>query len=401
MSTDVCIIGAGFTGLSAAVELGKHSINCVVLDAHRIGWGASGRNGGQLGTGFNMDQVTLASLMGESLARSLWDISEQAKQWVLDTCKQNGHDIEFQRGIVHALHRERFVKPAHEYCTYLQTHYGYESLQPLDAKTIREHVNSDNYHGGTMDHGAGHIHSLKLAVALADVAESNGANIYECSEATRIQKATPYTDQRVVTPMGSVSCQHVILATNGYIDDLHDDVSKRLMPINNFIVVTEPLGNMASELLPRNDAIADSRFVVNYYRRVAGDRLLFGGGENYSYDFPDPIAPLVRRAMLGVFPQLQDTAIDYAWGGTLAITRNRLPYLAQIAPRQFTAGGYSGHGVALACIYGKALADHIAGDSALFDVLSQLPNTAFPGNSRSRPLLLAMAMTGYSWLDRI
>ncbi|MFK7993849.1 MAG: NAD(P)/FAD-dependent oxidoreductase [Granulosicoccus sp.] len=400
-TADVCIIGAGFTGLSAAVELGKQGISCVILDAHRVGWGASGRNGGQLGTGFNMDQMKLESLLGKQQAHALWDVAEQAKKWILQTCDTHSHDIEYQSGIVYALHRKRFVSSLHSYCKFLQSQYDYESMQPLTAQSIRQHVDSDKYHGGAVDYGAGHIHPLKLAYALANIAETNGAIIYERSEATRIQTHKNFTGYRVVTPCGSVSCKQLILATNGYLDSLDNGVNKRLMPINNFIVVTEPLGNIATELLPHNHAVADSRFVVNYYRRVGGDRLLFGGGENYSYHFPKNIAPLVRRAMLDVFPQLQNVAIDYAWGGTLAITRNRLPFLAEIAPHQFAAGGYSGHGVALACIYGKALADRIAGNSVIFDVLSKLPNQPFPGNANSRPLLLAMAMTGYSWLDRI
>jgi len=400
-SAQVCIIGAGFTGLAAAVELGKQGISCVVLDAHRVGWGAAGRNGGQLGTGFNMEQTRLESLLGTSLAHSLWDIAEQAKRWILDTCAQHQHDIQYQEGIVYALHRKRFVKPVHDYCAHLQSRYGYESIQTLDADSIRDYVDSHDYQGGAVDRGAGHIHALRLAHALAAVAESNGATIHERSEVTRIQDLPGRKLQRVVTPQGSVACQQVILATNGYLDALDADLGKRLMPINNFIVVTEPLGHVASELLPQNHAVADSRFVVNYFRRVAGDRLLFGGGENYSYRFPEAIAPVVRKAMLGVFPQLQDAAIDYAWGGTLAITRNRLPYIAEVAPQRFTAGGYSGHGVALACIYGKALADHINGDSRLFDVLSKLPNKSFPGRANSRPVLLALAMTGFSWLDRL
>lgn len=401
VDTDVCIIGAGFTGLSAACELARQGISCVVLDAHRIGWGASGRNGGQLGTGFNKNQMELESLMGESLAHTLWDIAEQAKHWILKTCADAGHDIEYQSGIVYAMHRQRFVKPLHDYCTHLQTHYGYHAMQALDRQTISEHVKSDQYYGGAIDHGAGHIHSLKLAHALAHIAESHGATVFERSEAIRIQAPSGQNTQRVVTPTGSVTCQRVIIATNGYLDALHENVSQRQMPINNFIVVTEPLGSLANELLPLNDAVADSRFVVNYYRRVAGDRLLFGGGENYSYHFPDPVTPRVRRAMLEVFPQLQEASIDYAWGGTLAITRNRLPFIAEVAAQQFAAGGYSGHGVALACIYGKAMADHLSGDNTMFNVLSQLPNTAFPGNATWRPLLLATAMTGYSWLDKL
>ncbi len=398
--SDVCIIGAGFTGLAAALELSLQGIDCIVLEAHRVGWGASGRNGGQLGTGFNMDQQGLESLMGAAVAHKLWDISELAKRWILDNAQQHTIDIDYQSGIVYALHRQRFVKPLHDYCAFLQRQYQYEAMSPLDAIDIRKHVNSDNYFGGAIDHGAGHIHPLKLAHGLAQAAMKNGATILEQSEVIRIDRRPGTHVQRVVTATGSVSCERVIMATNGYVDALDQSIHKRLMPINNFIVVTEPLGNRAEEILPANEAVSDSRFVVNYYRRVDGDRLLFGGGENYSYRFPEHIAPLVRRAMLGVFPSLNDVNIDYAWGGTLAITRNRLPYIGEIQPQRFAAGGYSGHGVALACLYGKALADHMTGNNELFDVLRRLPNIAFPGGMRSRPALLALAMTGYSWLDK-
>lgn len=373
----------------------------MVLDAHRVGWGASGRNGGQLGTGFNMNQLELEALMGKCVALDLWNIAEQAKHWILDTCRDNGHDIDYRPGIVYAAHRKRFVKSLHAYCQHLSSHYNYDDMQPLDAAQLRHHVNSDAYHGGWIDHGAGHIHPLKLTRALTDIACRQGAVIYEKSEVIAIRRSRSGHAQRVVTATGSVSCQQIVLATNGYLDNLHAPTARRFMPINNFIVVTEPLGDVASELLPHNAAVADTRFVVNYYRRVEGNRLLFGGGENYSYRFPRHIAPLVKKAMSGVFPQLDKTTIDYAWGGTLAITRNRLPFLAAVEKDRFAAGGYSGHGVALACIYGKAIACHLSDDSEAFNTLSQLPNKAFPGGSRLRPLLLTLAMTGYSWLDRI
>lgn len=400
LHTDVCIVGAGFTGLAAALELSAQGIACVVLEAHRVGWGASGRNGGQLGTGFNMDQQELESLMGSSMAHKLWDISEQAKRWIFSQAKQHSFDIEYRPGIVYAQHRQRFVKPLHDYCEFLKSQYQYDAMSPLGAEDIRAHVNSDDYYGGSVDTGAGHIHPLKLTHGLAAAAMKNGATILERSEVAQIQKRPGKYTQRVVTATGSVSCERVIMATNGYVDALDHSIHKRLMPINNFIAVTEPLGDLAAQLLPKNEAVADSRFVVNYYRRVDDDRILFGGGENYSYQFPQHIAPLVRKAMLGVFPSLNNASIDYAWGGTLAITRNRLPFIGEISPQRFAAGGYSGHGVSLACIYGCALANYMTGDSEVFDVLSQIPNTAFPGGVRSRPALLAMAMTGYSWLDK-
>ena len=401
LDTDVCIIGAGFTGLAAALELGKLGIDCVVLEAHRVGWGASGRNGGQLGTGFNMDQCELESLMGVPCAHALWTIAEQAKQWILQTCAEQDADIDYRPGIVSAMHRKRMVRPLHDYCRHLHKHYGYEAMQTLDEQDIVTRVNSNNYYGGVVDHGAGHIHPLKLANTLASFAESCGVSILERSEVVQILARPDSASQRVVTASGSVSCRRVILATNGYVDAIDDALNTRLMPINNFIVVTEPLGELATQLLPHDDAIADSRFVVNYFRRVGNGRLLFGGGENYSYRFPESIGPLVRKAMLGVFPQLKDVRLDYAWGGSLAITRNRLPYLGELQPQRFAAGGYSGHGVALACIYGKALADHMVGESQLYEVLSKLPNRAFPGGVRSRPAMLALAMTGYSVLDKL
>ena len=404
LDTDVCIIGAGFTGLSAALELRLQGINCAVLEAHRVGWGASGRNGGQLGTGFNMDQMELEVLLGPVLARQLWEIAENAKRWILNTCKQQAIDIDYRPGIVYAQHRQRLVKPLHNYCDYLQQHYGYTAMLPLDSNTIRQHVNSLDYHGGAVDLGAGHIHPLKLALGLATAARRAGADIFERSEAIRVQKTASEPGLRVVTPTGSIVCQRIILATNGYGDSLNtqnaQQLQRQLMPINNFIVVTEPLGDLARHLLPTDEAVADSRFVVNYFRRVANDRLLFGGGENYSYRFPARIATLVRKAMLGIFPELQSVAVEFAWGGTLSITRNRLPYIGEVRPQQFAAGGYSGHGVALACIYGKALADHMAGNSEMYSVLGQLPHQPFPGGVRSRPALLAVAMSGYSLLDK-
>ncbi len=416
LDADVCVIGAGFTGLSTALELARSGISCVLLEAHRVGWGASGRNGGQLGSGFNRDQMELESSLGESTAKDLWQIAEQAKHWIRDTCEREDINIDYQPGIVTALHRQRFVKTLHTYCEHLNSKYNYSAYRPLDKQALQGRVNSENYHGGAIDEGAGHVNPLKLARGLAQAAVRAGAHIAERSEVTDILRRATNQSQRVVTSMGSVTCRRVILATNGYIDALDDSINKRLMPINNFIVVTKPLGERAKQLLPCNDAVADSRFVVNYYRLVqdgvaqdgamndhttTGVRLLFGGGENYSYRFPKNITPIVRKAMLSIFPQLQDVEIDYAWGGTLAITRNRLPYIKEVQADRYTAGGYSGHGVALACIYGKALADHMSGKNELYNVLTKLPNKPFPGGTRSRSTLLALAMSGYSMADAI
>lgn len=400
ISADVCVIGAGFTGLSAALSLAQQGKKCIVLDAHRVGWGASGRNGGQLGSGYNQDQLELSKSMGNKAAHELWEIAQEAKSFIHQLCQQHAIDIDYQPGIVTALHRQRGLKPLHEYCAYMAREYRYDALEPLDRQALQQRVVSDDYVGGSLDHDAGHIHPLKMAAGLATAAEDAGASIHELSEVIRIDTLTGSTAYRVVTPGGSVDCDNIVLACNGYLDNLNAAINKRVMPINNFIVVTEPLGQQAEAILPFNNAVADSRFVVNYFRRVGDNRLLFGGGENYSYRFPQRIERTVRKAMLGIFPHLADAAIDYAWGGTLAITRSRLPYIARLAEGLYTAGGYSGHGVALATMGGTAIGEHIVGSKERFELLSRLPGTSFPGGTRLRPALLALAMTGYSSLDR-
>ena len=398
---DVCVIGAGFTGLSAALELARRGKQVIVLEAHRVGWGASGRNGGQLGSGFNKDQIELEKTLGPSHARALWDIAESGKRWIHALCKEQALDIEYRPGIIQALHRKRFVRHLHAYCDFMHSRYNYTDLQPLDANEIRERVQSDAYFGGALDRGAGHVHSLKLARGIAETAENLNVRIHELTEATRWVKRADRQGYKVISAAGSVQCRELIIATNGYQDSLDTCIQARLMPINNFILVTQSLGERAEHLLPFCDAVADSRFVVNYFRIVAENRLLFGGGESYSYRFPNPIGPPVRSAMLKVFPQLRDVEIDYAWGGTLAITRNRLPLVAELSPSVYCAAGYSGHGLALSCACGAAIAKKITGDTENFTALAGIPAARFPGGVRFRPLLLASAMTFYSWIDHL
>ncbi|MFA5538446.1 MAG: FAD-binding oxidoreductase, partial [Gemmobacter sp.] len=193
---------------------------------------------------------------------------------------------------------------------------------------------------------------------------------------------------------------HVVLACNGYLGGLEPQVAARVMPINNFIIATEPLGGRATEILSEPVAVADTRFVVNYWRLSEDGRLLFGGGESYGYRFPD-IVRTVRRPMLQVYPQLADARIDHAWGGTLAITMNRLPCFARPHPNVLSASGYSGHGVAMATMAGKVLAEAVAGRAGRFDLMAGLPAARFPGGGALRWPLLVLAMTWYSLRDRL
>jgi len=401
---DVCVVGAGYTGLSAAIHLRKQGYSVIVLEAHRAGWGASGRNGGQLGSGLNADQYELEKSYGSEPARVLWQVCENAKHTIHKLCREYAIDIHYKSGIISALHRARnrtrFADAAKRYAEKLARDYDYPHLQYLSRSELHNHVDSPNYHAGVIDHGAGHIHPLKLATGLAKAASDEGVNLYEQSEVLSVDDSQG-DSTLIKTSQASVRAPMLVLACNGYLDELHGGVQQRVMPINNFVIATEPLGARAKELLPADNAVYDTRFVVNYFRLSHDHRLLFGGGETYGYRFPQDIASLVRKPLLQVFPQLEQVKIDYTWGGTLAITRSRLPYVRKLNPGLYSASGYSGHGVALAVETGKLIADAINEGSEQFNVLAQLDCKRFPGGLGTRSLLLKTAMTGYALLDKI
>jgi gamma-glutamylputrescine oxidase len=274
--------------------------------------------------------------------------------------------------------------------------YGYGLVEPLDRDGLRALVGSDAYFGGSIDRGGAHLHALNYALGLARAAAGAGARIFERSRAVAVEGTG------VRTEAGRVRARFLLLACNGYLGGLAPAVAARVMPINNFVVTTEPLGvARATALIPRDAAVADSRFVVNYFRRTADHRLLFGGGESYGWRFPSDIAGLVRPRLLGVFPGLADVAIAHAWGGTLAITVNRMPAFQRLGPGVFSAAGYSGHGVAMATLAGQLMAEAVQGTAERFDVLAGLPQPAFPGGAALRWPLLVLAMSWYALRDRL
>lgn len=392
---DVVVVGAGYTGLSAALHLAQRGYEVVVLEAHRAGFGASGRNGGQVGTGQRIDQDALERMVGRADARALWDMGQDAVALVRGLIDTHAMDCPFAPGVIHADWHAADLRHAHAYADRMRRDYGYEHMEPLDRDALQKIVRAPGYAGGVIDHGAGHVHPLRLALGLARAALAAGAVIHENTLVTRV---TDGTRPKVETEAGSIEADHVILAANGYLGDLNGRVAARVMPINNFIIATEPLD--PGTVLTRNVAVADSKFVVNYFRLSEDSRLLFGGGESYGYRFPDILAT-VRKPMLEVFPQLEDTRIDYAWGGTLAITRTRLPYFARPGPGILSASGYSGHGVALATLAGRVMAEAVAGQSERFDLMARLKLPAFPGGAALRNPLLVLAMTWFSLRDRL
>jgi gamma-glutamylputrescine oxidase len=395
---DVCVIGAGYTGLSAALHLAQAGRSVILLDAQRVGFGASGRNGGQLGSGQRVEQDALEAMMGATEAAKLWQLGEDAKDLVKSLIAKHTIDCHLKPGVAWTGSSDKELRHLHHYADLLAGKYGYDQIEILDHAALQSVCPSPDYRGGILDMGAAHLHPLNFALGLARAAAAAGVQIFERSAVHNIDEGTPAT---VRTDGGHVIADHVILACNGYLGGLNRRVAARVMPINNFIAATEPLGERVRDVLPRDVAVADSRFVVNYFRLSHDGRLLFGGGESYGYRFPADIAAKVRKPMSVVFPQLQDVKIDYAWGGTLGITMKRLPYLLRIGPNMLSASGYSGHGVGTATHAGQLMARAIAGDSDGFDTLSTLPSTPFPGGAALRSPLLVLAMSWYSLRDRL
>jgi len=395
LTCDVCVVGGGYSGLSAALHLAQAGYDVILLDAQRVGFGASGRNGGQVGTGQRIGQDTLEGMVGKDQARALWDLSLDSVALVRDLIADHGMDCGWSSGIIEADHRAKDVAHSHEYADKLRTEYEYDHIRAVGRDEMRALVGSPAYYGGTLDIGGGHIHPLRYAFGLARAAQAAGVRIFERSKVTAVSD-----DAKVTTQDAVIHAKFVVLGCNGYLGALDDGVAQRVMPINNFIAATEPLDDPRS-IIRDNHAVADSKFVINYFRLSEDNRLLFGGGESYGYKFPRDIAATVRKPMAEIFPQLKDIKIDYAWGGTLGITMNRMPHFARISDRVLSVSGYSGHGVAMATLAGKLAAQAVGGQAEKFDLFSTVPTPRFPGGPRLRTPLLVLAMLWYSLRDRL
>jgi gamma-glutamylputrescine oxidase len=399
-SVHVCVIGGGFTGICAALNLAKRGIGVMLLEQSRLAWGASGRNGGQAHIGLRRDQDWLERHMGGADARRLWDLALDARAY-LDTLIQDyGIQCDFRPGLLHADHKPGYAADTQRYVERLRNDYAYPHIRFVERAEVRELVATDGYFSGSFDERGGHLHPMNYALGLARAAVSHGARLHEGSEVLRIERRG--TGWLVRTRHAQVRADKVLLACNGYLRGIAHEVERHVMPINNYIAVTEPLcEGRAPSTIRGGFAVSDSRFVVNYFRMTADHRLLFGGGENYRYRFPPDIRAFVRRHALKIFPQLHSTRWDYGWGGTLAITPTRMPFIRELQPGFYNASGFSGLGVLLAPYCGKILAEAIAGERANFELLARVPVPSFPGGPALRwPTLLA-AMSWYALRDRL
>ncbi len=398
---DVAVVGGGYTGLSAALHLAEAGVDVVLLEARRVGWGASGVNGGQLGSGQRWDVDELEEAFGRERARALWDLAEEAKALVKERIARHRIPCHFRPGILHVAHKPRFVPRWFALVEKLRRDYGYDEIEALDRHQLAAHIGSDRYYGGTYDRGAGHLHPLNLALGLARAAHEAGARIHEATPVRRYRRAAG--GLVLETPQGRVTAERMVLACNAYVDGLEPRVRRRIMPIHNYIIATEPLGEeRARRLLPTDAAVADSKFVIDYFRLSHDRRLLFGGGESYRPDLRRDVKTFVRPFMLKVFPELADVRIDFGWGGTLAVTLPRLPDFGRLdGGRILYAQGYSGHGVALANLGGRLIAEALLGEPERFDLMASLPVPPFPGGRLLRWPVFVAGMLYYALRDRL
>jgi gamma-glutamylputrescine oxidase len=398
MQADVCVVGAGYTGISAALNLAERGYSVVVLEDARIGWGASGRNGGQICTGYAPSMRKIEGWVGADDAKRLWAMSEEAKSIIRERTKRHDIPCDLKPGYLLGAVKPKHLPDLQAEVERLAARYGYHEARMMTRAEVEAVVATKAYHGAMFDAGGGHIHPLNYCLGLARAAIAAGVRMFEDSRVIRIESgANPIAH----TADGLVRARYLVLAGNAYLGDVAPaNVRGKVMPAATYVAATERLEPARAHALIANDcAVSDTKFVLDYYRLSADHRLLFGGRVSYTTLPPPNLAAAMRRSMLAIYPQLADVNFEYVWGGNVAITVERTPHLGRIANNIYFAQGFSGMGVALTGVAGKVVAEAVAGTAERFDVFSRLPHTTFFGGKMLRTPTLALAMAWFRLRD--
>jgi gamma-glutamylputrescine oxidase len=401
---DVAIVGGGLAGLSAALELAGRGLAVRLLEAREVGFGASGRNGGQAIHGLACNQATIEQQLGAADARRVWDMSIEALDLMRARIREHAIDCDWRDGYLAVATSARKARELFDATEHTERTYGYRQ-QVIPPAALPRWIASDRYHGAVHDPRSGHLHPLKYTLGLARAAAAAGATLHEQTPVTALA-AGPTV--RLTTPRGSLRARHVLLAGNVYLGGLAPALAPRIMPVGTYIACTEALDPaLAGALIPCGAAVCDTNFVLDYFRTTADHRLLYGGRVSYSTVTPSDLAESMRRRLVETFPQLRAATVEYAWGGFVDISMNRAPDFGRLdaagayAPNVYYLQGFSGHGLALTGLAGKLVAEAIAGDAGRFDVFARLRHRPFPGGRLLRMPALVLGMAWYRMRDLV
>lgn len=403
VAADVCVVGAGYAGVSAALELATRGYSVVLLEAQRIGWGASGRNGGQVIVGFGDDgECAIEKQFSREDARRAWDISIEGLRLLRERIEGWNIDCEWRPGYLSLAVKPRKSEALRRWMDHTASAYGHP-LQWIGPDRIGQWLATDRFHSAVFDCISGHLHPLKYCLGLGEAARAAGVRIHENSPAFLVERG----DKPVVkTAQGECRCSFVVLAGNVYLgeygDDIAPEVAGRIMPVGTYMIATEPMGPERADALMRGrPAASDTNFVLDYFRLSADHRLLFGGADSYTGSAPRDLIARMRSNMLRVFPQLSDLAIPHAWGGFVDITMNKAPDFGRLGSNIYYLQGFSGHGLALAGMAGKLVAEAIAGQAERFDLFGRIRHHGFPGGALMRTPALVLGMLYYKLRDAL
>jgi gamma-glutamylputrescine oxidase len=397
IQADVAIIGAGFTGLSAAYHLQNLGFSTVVLDENCVGWGASGRNGSLMLVGYKHNLYALASKYGIETTKEMLDMSLDGIELVRSISEKHNINCEFTKnGSFLAAYKPSHLEKLKKEQEYMSRELKYENYI-VEKKDVESEIHSPLYHGGMIDPNACYLHPLKYAIGLADAVEVSGGKIYEQTKVTSITRSNG--EVTLTTPFGEVKASNVISATNGYTQKVTKKLSRSVIPVGSYILTTQPLGSgVANRLIPSKRGLFDTKKFLYYFRMTKDDRLLFGGRVNFKANESPELYQLLQKSMLEVFPELKQAKIDFTWGGNVALTFDLLPHIGQMDDGTYFALGYSGHGVSLSTLMGKLLALKITGDESDHNILEKFPLKQIPLHDQ-RALVLNIVGTYYRFLD--